>query len=69
MMDSEDVTITIPGHLKGWVLDGVSHLLDGLANDLHDMEDFPEDYSAADREKAVARVVELQKLNESIRGR
>lgn len=67
--EDEAVSVTIPGHLKGWVLDGLAHLLDGLADDLHDMEDYPEEYSEADREKAVTRVVELQELSEAIRGR
>lgn len=68
-MNNDDVTVTIPGHLKPWVLDGVAHLLDGLANDLYDMEDFPEDYTPEDRERAIKRLSELQSLSDAIRGR
>lgn len=42
-------------------------MLDGIYNDLQDMEDFPEDYSPGDRQRAVENLTALQQLSTDIR--
>ena len=65
MADSKDVTVTIPGELTGWVLDGLNEMMDGLQNTIRDMDDYPTEYDAAERadvERSYGALLDLYQI-------
>lgn len=69
MSRDQAVTVTIPAELRGWVLDGLATMMDGLRDEVTNMEETPGEYDWAEVKAAETQLDKLSDLYGKVAGR